>query len=102
MNIRIAQIIVALGIKRTEFAKKIGISSPFVSELCSGAKKASDRTITDICREFNVSETWLRPGGYFQNGNNHSRPARWYGHPCPHRLRDRGPRRSGGVLPGNP
>ena len=62
MNIRIAQIIVALGIKRTEFAKKIGISSPFVSELCSGAKKASDRTITDICREFNVSETWLRTG----------------------------------------
>ncbi|WP_297311587.1 helix-turn-helix transcriptional regulator [uncultured Oscillibacter sp.] len=62
MNNRIAQVITALGIKKIEFAKKIGISSPFVSELCSGAKKASDRTITDICREFNVNETWLRTG----------------------------------------
>lgn len=62
MNDRIAQIIVALGLKRIDFAKKIGISSPFVSELCSGAKKASDRTIADICREFNVSEDWLRTG----------------------------------------
>ncbi len=62
MNNRIAQVITALGIKKIEFAKKIGISSPFVSELCSGAKKASDRTITDICREFDVNETWLRTG----------------------------------------
>ena len=62
MNNRIAQVIVALGIKKIEFAKRLGISSPFVSELCSGAKKASDRTIADICREFNVSETWLRTG----------------------------------------
>lgn len=62
MNNRIAQVIVALGIKKIEFAKRLGISSPFVSELCSGAKKASDRTIADICREFSVSETWLRTG----------------------------------------
>lgn len=25
-------------------------------------KNPSDRTIADICREFNVSETWLRTG----------------------------------------
>ena len=62
MNNRIAQIIDALGIKRIEFAKKLGISSPFVSELCNGAKNPSDRTITDICREFDVNEAWLRTG----------------------------------------
>lgn len=62
MNNRIAEIIVALGMKRIEFAKKLGISSPFVSELCNGTKKASDRTIADICREFSVSEEWLRTG----------------------------------------
>lgn len=62
MNNRIAQVIDALGIKRIEFAKKLGISSPFVSELCNGAKKPSERTITDICREFDVNEVWLRTG----------------------------------------
>lgn len=62
MHNRISKIIATLGIKRIDFARKIGISSPFVSELCSGAKKASDRTIKDICREFNVNETWLRTG----------------------------------------
>lgn len=160
MNNRMRTLIDALEIKKVDFARKLNISQSFVSDMCSGKSKPSNRTITDICREFKVSEEWLRtgkgemfvpepafdlseyanrhgmtaleteilkayleldpntresllrhfkerltssaPGGYFQNGNNHSRPARWYGHPCPHRLRDRGPRRSGGVLPGNP
>ena len=62
MNRRISQIIEALGIKKVDFAKKLGISSPFVSELCTGVKKASDRTIADICREFHVNEIWLRTG----------------------------------------
>ena len=50
------------GLKKIEFAKRSGISAPFVSELCTGAKKPSDRTIADICREFNISENWLRTG----------------------------------------
>ena len=62
MNERIYAIILAKNIKKAEFAKQLNISQPFVSELCSGAKSPSDRTITDICREFNVSETWLRTG----------------------------------------
>ena len=28
----------------------------------SGTRVPSDRTISDICREFNVNETWLRTG----------------------------------------
>lgn len=62
MNERIAQVIAKLGIKKIDFAKTLNISSPFVSELCTGAKKASDRTIADICREFKVNENWLRKG----------------------------------------
>lgn len=62
MNDRIQQLITALGIKKTEFAKRLNISAPFVSELCSGAKAPSDRTIADICREFGVNEEWLRSG----------------------------------------
>ena len=62
MHERIAKIIDVIGLKKVEFAKRIGISAPFASELCTGAKKPSDRTIADICREFNVSEDWLRTG----------------------------------------
>lgn len=47
---------------RTSFADKINLSQPFVSGLCSGAKQPSDRTISDICRVFGVSEAWLRDG----------------------------------------
>lgn len=47
---------------RTSFAEKINLSQPFVSGLCSGAKQPSDRTISDICRVFSVSEAWLREG----------------------------------------
>lgn len=59
---RIAQIVCATGLKKIEFARRLGVSSPFISELCTGAKKPSERTIADICREFNVNETWLRTG----------------------------------------
>lgn len=62
MNTRIEQIIAALNIKKVDFANRLGVSQPFVSELCSGRKAPSDRTISDICREFNVNETWLRTG----------------------------------------
>ena len=62
MNERIRSLINALKIKQSEFAQRIGVSRPFVSELCSGAKNPSDRTIADICREFGVNEHWLRTG----------------------------------------
>lgn len=62
MNERIRALIKALKIKQAEFAQRIGVSRPFVSELCSGAKNPSDRTILDICREFGVNEHWLRTG----------------------------------------
>lgn len=62
MNERISTLIKELGIKKIDFAKKLNLSQPFVSELCSGAKMPSDRTISDICREFGISEVWLRTG----------------------------------------
>ena len=49
-------------LSKTKFAEKINISQPYLSQLCTGVKKPSDRTVTDICREFDVSETWLRTG----------------------------------------
>lgn len=62
MNERIKRIIEELGLKKVDFANRLHISRPFASELCSGAKTPSDRTISDICREFNVDEHWLRTG----------------------------------------
>lgn len=47
---------------KTGFAKEIGLSQPYLSQICSGDRVPSDRTISDICREFNVNEAWLRTG----------------------------------------
>lgn len=62
MNERISAIIEASGIKKTVFADRLNVSQAFVSQLCSGVKQPSDRTIADICREFDVNETWLHTG----------------------------------------
>lgn len=62
MNERIKKILEELGLKKVEFAVRLHISRPYASELCSGAKAPSDRTISDICREFGVREAWLREG----------------------------------------
>lgn len=62
INDRIAYLIKDLGITKTKFAETINLSQPFVSAICSGSKVPSDRTIADICREFNVSLAWLETG----------------------------------------
>lgn len=62
LNDRIKKLIETIGIKKIDFAKKLNVSQAFVSQLCSGASQPSDRTISDICREFGVSEEWLRTG----------------------------------------
>ena len=59
---RISLVIKRSGLTKTKFAEHLHLSQQFISSLCSGAKQPSDRTIADICREFNVSEAWLRDG----------------------------------------
>ena len=62
MNKRIELIVKESGLTKAKFAEKLGVSAPYVTMLCSGAGKASDRTIMDICREFGCNESWLRTG----------------------------------------
>lgn len=62
INQRIDFLVKELGFTKTKFAESLHVSSQFVSSLCSGTKQPSDRTIADICREYGVSETWLRTG----------------------------------------
>ncbi len=59
---RISIIIETNHLRQVEFAKRIGIDQSYVSQLASGKRVPSDRTISDICREFGVSEVWLRTG----------------------------------------
>ena len=62
MNNRIAE--VRKQTKRTQekFAERLGLTRNFVWMIEKGDRVPSDRTITDICREFQVDEHWLRTG----------------------------------------
>lgn len=62
ISARIAAVIKASGLTKTAFAERFNVSQSFVSRLAVGASVPSDRTIADICREFNVNEHWLRTG----------------------------------------
>lgn len=62
MNNRIKQVIESEKISRAEFAKRIEVSQAFVSQICSGVHNPSPRTISAICREFNIRREWLETG----------------------------------------
>ncbi len=62
INSRICRLITELSMTKTSFAKALNLSQPFVSQICTGYSQPSERTILDICREFNVNEQWLRTG----------------------------------------
>lgn len=62
MHTRINEIVRVSKLTKTDFAKRLGISQPYLSQICAGQKTPSDRTIQDICREFSVNPEWLRTG----------------------------------------
>lgn len=51
-----------VGLNQEQFAKRLGLSRSFVNQVETGKKNISDRTISDICREFRINETWFRTG----------------------------------------
>lgn len=63
MGERIELIITRNGLKKVEFARKLGIDQSYVTKLLKGEKfKPSESLVKLICREFGVSEDWLRTG----------------------------------------
>ena len=64
---RIKTIRKELGLTQTEFANRLSLSQNFIAQVESGKKNVSERTVSDICREFNVNEDWLRTGEGSQN-----------------------------------
>lgn len=62
MNDKIKTLRKELKFTQQEFADKLGLSRNFIAQIETGSKVPSDRTISDICREFSVNEEWLRYG----------------------------------------
>lgn len=62
MNERIKNLRKSLNMTQEEFSKQIGLSRNFIAQVEIGTKTPSERTISDICREFEVNEEWLRTG----------------------------------------
>jgi transcriptional regulator with XRE-family HTH domain len=62
MNERIKELRKALGVTQQEFADKIGGKRNTVANYELGRSEPSAAVLSAICREFNVSEEWLRTG----------------------------------------
>lgn len=63
ISTRIMQVVEANGGNKSQFARRLNVTPAYISKLSKNADSVpSDRTIDDICREFNVNENWLRTG----------------------------------------
>lgn len=63
MNERISLVRKKAGLTQEEFGEKVGgLSRNYIWMVEKGERVPSDRTISDICRIFNVNENWLRTG----------------------------------------
>ena len=62
INQRIKEVRKAAGLTLEKFGQRIGITASSCSTIESGKSNPSNQTIVAICREFGVSELWLRTG----------------------------------------
>lgn len=62
MNERIKKLRLKLNLSQTEFGSRIGVKQTTVAGYENGSRVPIDAIINSICREFNVSEDWLRTG----------------------------------------
>lgn len=62
MKSRIREVRNNLKLSQEEFAENLGLSRNFIWQIEKGDRQPSDRTISDICRIYNVNEDWLRNG----------------------------------------
>ena len=62
MNTRIKEIRTSKKLTLDKFGESIGLKKSALSLIESGKNAVTERTIKDICREYNVNEDWLRTG----------------------------------------
>lgn len=51
-----------VGLNQTDFGARIGVKQSTIAGWETGQRIPPDSSIVSICREFNVSERWLRTG----------------------------------------
>ena len=49
-------------LNQEDFGLRLNLTKNYISLIETGNSIPSDRTISDICREFNVNEDWLKNG----------------------------------------
>lgn len=62
LNTRLKELRNHLGLSQKDFGSKIFLSQDHISSLEKGRRSITDRSIKNICNEFNVNEEWLRSG----------------------------------------
>ncbi|MCI8509496.1 MAG: helix-turn-helix transcriptional regulator [Lachnospiraceae bacterium] len=62
MDKRIKEIRESAGLTQVEFGKKIGLARNTIANYETGNRIPSNIVINSICREFGISEEWLRTG----------------------------------------
>ena len=51
-----------LGLTLEKFGEKLGVGKTAISKLEKGERNLTDQMVKSICREFSISEEWLRTG----------------------------------------
>lgn len=62
INDRIRLLRKTLALSGEKFGEKIGLKKVAISQIETGKSMPTEQTILSLCREFNVSEDWLRNG----------------------------------------
>lgn len=62
INERVKELRTALDLSGEKFGARTGVSRSAVSKIEKGIVNVTEQMILAICREFNVSEEWLRNG----------------------------------------
>lgn len=59
---RVKEVRKNLGLTLDKFGERIGVGKSAISNIERGNRGLTEQMIKSICREFNVSENWLRTG----------------------------------------
>lgn len=59
---RIRELRKALKLTLDRFGERVGVKKSALSQIENGKSGVTDQMIKSICREFDVSETWIRTG----------------------------------------
>ena len=62
INERLKQVREYYGLNMRDFAERLGMSHGAISLLETGKRNLTSQFISSVCREFGISEEWLRTG----------------------------------------